>query len=211
VTPTGTQRSGWAELFAEAFARSANPMMMLTRARVIVAVNAALRQTFRYEDRDLVGHVVDVLIAPSWQERALRDWGSLLHRGRLEGEREWLCSDRSVVHVEIAAAKVAVEGRDLILCVVLESKTVSPVRRPRRAPGAEGKLTPREREIVSNLALGYRVHEIADKLYISPSTARTHIRNAMDKLGARSQAQLVAIAFSEGLIDPQHVEALARR
>ena len=50
------------------------------------------------------------------------------------------------------------------------------------------RLTPREREIVQLVALGGTGPEIADELGIAPETVRTHVRNAMDKLGARSRA-----------------------
>jgi DNA-binding CsgD family transcriptional regulator len=53
-------------------------------------------------------------------------------------------------------------------------------------------LRTREREVVTLIALGLDTAEIAEKLYISPSTVRTHVRNAMARLGAHTRAQLVA-------------------
>ena len=49
------------------------------------------------------------------------------------------------------------------------------------------------------MALGASGPEIADELHISHETVRTHVRNAMDKLGARSRAHLVAKALAHGL------------
>jgi len=65
------------------------------------------------------------------------------------------------------------------------------------------KLTRRELEIVHHVAMGQRAHEIADELFIAPTTVQTHIRNAMAKVGARSQAQLVAFVFCHGLLDAE--------
>jgi DNA-binding CsgD family transcriptional regulator len=48
------------------------------------------------------------------------------------------------------------------------------------------------------VALGASGPEIADELRISHDTVRTHVRNAMTKLGARSRAQLVAMSLAEG-------------
>lgn len=63
-------------------------------------------------------------------------------------------------------------------------------------------LSPREREVVHLVSLGAAGPEIAEELGISHETVRTHVRNAMDKLGARSRAQLVAKALAEGhLVD----------
>jgi DNA-binding CsgD family transcriptional regulator len=72
----------------------------------------------------------------------------------------------------------------------------------RRAPSPPGKqpLTVREREIVELIASGETGPEIAAALHLSPHTVRHHVRNAMDKLGVRSRAHLVAKALSEGLI-----------
>jgi DNA-binding NarL/FixJ family response regulator len=62
------------------------------------------------------------------------------------------------------------------------------------------RLTEREWEILRLLARGNGNEEIGRALYISPATVRTHLRNAMDKLGASTRAQAVAIAFADGRI-----------
>ena len=62
-----------------------------------------------------------------------------------------------------------------------------------------GQLTDREREVVSLAAEGLTNAEIAERLVISPATARTHISRAMIKLGARDRAQLLVFAFQSGL------------
>jgi DNA-binding CsgD family transcriptional regulator len=68
----------------------------------------------------------------------------------------------------------------------------------RRAPGAP--LSVREREILGLLAGGDSGAQIAQALVLSPETVRTHIRNAMSKLGASSRAQAVALAFQRNEI-----------
>ena len=67
-------------------------------------------------------------------------------------------------------------------------------------PNALGALTDREREIVALVASGLNNDEIAEALFISPATARTHVSRAMIKLGARDRAQLVVFAFESGLV-----------
>jgi DNA-binding CsgD family transcriptional regulator len=61
-------------------------------------------------------------------------------------------------------------------------------------------LSEREREVLRLVAHGRTGPEIADELHISPDTARTHVSNAMTKMGARSRAQLVAKALGAGVI-----------
>ena len=70
-------------------------------------------------------------------------------------------------------------------------------------PNALGELTEREREIVALVAGGLNNDEIAEALFISPATARTHVSRAMIKLGARDRAQLVVFAFESGLVAPR--------
>jgi DNA-binding NarL/FixJ family response regulator len=63
-------------------------------------------------------------------------------------------------------------------------------------------LTEREREVLALVALGLSNHDIAGRLYLSPSTAETHVNRAMTKLGVRDRAQLVVIAYQTGLVRP---------
>ncbi|MFD5393815.1 response regulator [Streptomyces sp. NPDC127097] len=60
-------------------------------------------------------------------------------------------------------------------------------------------LTPREHEVVTLVATGLSNDEIAERLYVTPLTAKTHVNRAMAKLGARDRAQLVIIAYQTGL------------
>jgi len=65
--------------------------------------------------------------------------------------------------------------------------------------GAVGELTGREREVVAMVGRGLSNGEIADALYLSPLTVKTHVSRAMTKLHARDRAQLVVLAFRSGL------------
>ncbi|GII57999.1 DNA-binding response regulator [Planotetraspora thailandica] len=64
-------------------------------------------------------------------------------------------------------------------------------------------LTDREREIMVLVAGGMTNDEIADRLGISRTTAKTHVNRAMLKLGAHDRAQLVIIAYETGLVHPR--------
>jgi DNA-binding NarL/FixJ family response regulator len=66
-------------------------------------------------------------------------------------------------------------------------------------PAALKGLTDREREVLVLVAAGLSNDAIAEKLYVSPLTAKTHVNRAMTKLGARDRAQLVVFAYQSGL------------
>jgi DNA-binding NarL/FixJ family response regulator len=71
------------------------------------------------------------------------------------------------------------------------------------SPGAAERrvvLTKREREILRMLADGMRNEQVARELAISPLTVRTHVRNAMSKLGAQTRTQAIAEALRQSLI-----------
>jgi DNA-binding NarL/FixJ family response regulator len=101
------------------------------------------------------------------------------------GWRSWLSS-----------ARVAPNGPELIAPAAAAAVS-EPDPRPRGRP----RLTRRELEIVRLVALGATNRDIASRLYLSPETVRSHIRNAMGKVNARTRAQLVAIALSERLLE----------
>jgi DNA-binding NarL/FixJ family response regulator len=65
---------------------------------------------------------------------------------------------------------------------------------------AEGRLSSREREVLQLIANGMSGEAIADVLFLSGDTVRTHVRNAVAKLGASSRAHAIAIALRTGEI-----------
>ena len=64
------------------------------------------------------------------------------------------------------------------------------------------ELTDREREVTQLVGSGLSNTEIGERLYISSSTAKTHVNRAMMKTGARDRAQLVVLAYETGLVSP---------
>ncbi len=60
-------------------------------------------------------------------------------------------------------------------------------------------LTAREREVVEAVVQGLDNQQIAEQLFVSPFTVKTHVNRAMTKVGARDRAQLVSLAVRAGL------------
>jgi len=105
--------------------------------------------------------------------------------------------------VRVVAAGDALLSPTITRRLIAEFATRS--RATRRTPAADA-LTAREREVVTLIAAGLSNEEIADKLYMSVSTAKTHATRAMTKLGARDRSQLVVFAYESGLARPGWAE-----
>lgn len=69
-----------------------------------------------------------------------------------------------------------------------------------RTPSPGANLTPREREALQLLGQGRTTTEISDQLGVALNTGRNHVQRVLEKLGARSQLEAVAIARREGLL-----------
>lgn len=103
----------------------------------------------------------------------------------------------------LAAAKAAAEGEVLIDPATL-TRLLAQVARERElhreASMLLDDLTDREREILQLLAEGMRNEGIASKLFISPQTVQTHVRNILGKLRVHSKLEAVAFAVKHGAI-----------
>ncbi|MGY1691263.1 response regulator [Geodermatophilus sp. SYSU D01105] len=102
------------------------------------------------------------------------------------------------------AVRVAARG-DALLAPSITRKLIDRyVTQPLTAGTGTGltELTNREREAVALVAQGLSNGQIADRMVISPLTAKTHVNRAMTKLHARDRAQLVVLAYETGLVAP---------
>jgi PAS domain S-box-containing protein len=189
--------TSWERLFWFVFNNSTNPMALIDENRRVVEVNDPSTDLWRRSRMEVLGHPADDFLAPSDRPEAQRRWQSILRNDSAEyhGIGTVLRGDGSELTLEFAARMVRIGGRRLAIYVL------SP---PTNAPGAwkgngapKRSLTQREREVVTAIAMGRETPQIAEELHISPATVRTHVRNAMSKLEARTRAQLVAQALSE--------------
>lgn len=116
---------------------------------------------------------------------------ALLLRQGLEAGADGVVLKESPVDEIVRAVRAVAAGRtylDAAAARLLGGEATGPV------------LTPREREALHLLAGGLRTEEVARRLSISTHTLRTHIANAMGKLGVRTRAQAVAEALRRNLI-----------
>jgi DNA-binding NarL/FixJ family response regulator len=98
---------------------------------------------------------------------------------------------------ELTTALTTVAGGGTYVDPRLHSALLS-----RRATQTQKVLSKREREIMELLSEGLTGEQVAERLFLSPETIKTHIRNAMNKLEANTRVHAIAIALREGFISP---------
>jgi DNA-binding NarL/FixJ family response regulator len=107
----------------------------------------------------------------------------------------FVSKERSVTElanaIRAATAGAAVFPADLLASVTQRGAEKS----------SASQLTPREREVLDLLALGKSTEEIQQELFLSQHTVRNHVRNVLNKLGARTKLEAVVIAARAGLVD----------
>jgi DNA-binding NarL/FixJ family response regulator len=105
----------------------------------------------------------------------------------------------------INAVRTVVRG-DALLAPALVRRLVDDfVRRPppgSRVPPHLEALSQREREVLKLIARGLSNLEIADRLFLSEATVRTHVGHILAKLGLRDRVQAVVLAYEAGLVTP---------
>ncbi|HEY0362163.1 MAG TPA: LuxR C-terminal-related transcriptional regulator [Solirubrobacteraceae bacterium] len=195
------RREGWAALFWSAFKDSRNAMVLLDDQRRHVEVNGAYLKLAGYARDEVIGRPVWEYVADG-PRLTDRQWKRAIARSELSGEAGLVCADGTITTVQYAGHTEVITGGRLVLFVVLSTSRWG--RHSRRDPqtGTGDALSAREREIVRLVAAGETGPEIAEHLHISHATVRTHVRNAMAKVGARSRAHLVAKALGDGHAAP---------
>jgi DNA-binding NarL/FixJ family response regulator len=119
----------------------------------------------------------------------------LLYSGLDSGARGYALKDGTPSELTTALTTVA-EGGTYV------DPRLHPALLSRRATEKQRSLSPREREIMDLLAHGLTGEQVAERLFLSPETIKTHIRNAMSKLEATTRVHAIAIALREGYISP---------
>lgn len=143
----------------------------------------------------LAGAPVELIIGrttfevPQPRDPALLDelWERLETDHRLDGRYRFIARDGEPRTIDFRARADFVPGHHIAIF--------------RERQAARMSLSPREREVLTALAQGRTGAQVAQTLVLSPETVRTHIRNAMEKLGAATRTHAIALALTTGEID----------
>ncbi len=105
----------------------------------------------------------------------------------------------------VRAVRVVAAGEALLAPSITRRMIEETLRRRgpvRRAAEGLDALTPREREVLEHIARGLSNSEIADALFLSEQTVKSHVGKVLAKLGLRDRAQAVVVAYESGVVAP---------
>lgn len=193
-----------------AFERSRHPMLIADDQRRWVTGNAAACDLLGIAREEVPWRTMDDFTPMSERRRLEEQWDAFLTSGAAEGWYQLYVPDRGAMPVEFSATANVLPARHL-------SVFIPPDETSAEQPGnalargatwtpivADGngrlRLTEREREVMTLIASGLQSGDIAERLFLSPETVKSHAHNAMGKLGAHTRAHAVAIALVTGQI-----------
>jgi PAS domain S-box-containing protein len=186
------ERADWQAAFELLFETTSTAVAILDERRSVVDLNPAAQRLLGRCNADATAAEVIAAVTAAERARSAAEWEQLLREGRGSGTRTLIGSDGSEVQVAFVAVIEGVAGgRRAVYTLTPEDGPAS----GRSGLRVAATLTKREGQVVRLIAGGLDTAEIADALHVSPNTVRSHVRNAMAKLSARTRAQLVAKAL----------------
>src|SRR6476469_5196182 len=166
--------------------------------RRIVRVNRRWSDLTGYDADAATEMRIDDLLAPESRPGIEMRWSDLVATGLATARIVLLRPDHVRVAIRYGAFANVLPGVHVAACLAEPGQDARALR-PARARRA-GQLTRREQESLRLVAMGMTTTAAADQLGTSPETVRTTVRNAMNKLGARTRAQAIAVAMRDGEI-----------
>jgi DNA-binding CsgD family transcriptional regulator len=196
-----------AQALQAGFDRSRHPMLIADDRRRLVNANAAACELLATCHKDLPWCTLDEFTAPSERVRLQDQWAPLLTSGAAEGCYELVVSGRGEIVLEFSALARVLPSRHMLVFIEPEQHDARDAGAgkvawaPVEADGrGAARLSTREREVMALIAHGGHSADMATSLILSPETVKTHVHNAMTKLGAHTRAHAVAIAIVTGQI-----------
>jgi DNA-binding CsgD family transcriptional regulator len=198
-----------AERLRLAFKRSRCPMLIVDDHRRWVTGNDAACEFFAVAPSDIPWRTADEFTSPEGRKVLVEQWAVLSTDDGIEGWYPLYFQDRDATSVEFSVVSNVLPGRHLSVLIPVEDSWGPP---PHVSPGADvwsvvtpmgatrTVLTDREREVMALVAAGNQGATIAENLFLSPETVKSHVQNAMAKLAAHTRAHAVAIALVTGQI-----------
>jgi PAS domain S-box-containing protein len=180
------------------FDAAPDAMALFDDAGRIVHCNRATALLLALPESALRGIRIDRFAPPEERKQALSVWEAWKRRGRSAGVAPLVSADGKRKLVALTVKTNYAVGRHLVIA------------RRRDASGtgrqAEQRLTVRQREVLGLVASGLTGPEVAARLFLSTATVRTHMKNAMGALRARTRSEAVARALLAGELTSRDLE-----
>jgi PAS domain S-box-containing protein len=193
-----------------AFELSRHPMLIADDQRRWVTGNAAACDLLGIAREEVPWHKMDDFTPASERRRLEEQWEAFLVSGTAEGWYQLAVPDHGPVPVEFSATANVLPARHLSVFIPPDDIFTEQARsdlareltwKPVVAEsGGRSPLTRREREVMTLVASGLQSVDVAERLVLSPETIKSHVHNALVKLGAHTRAHAVAIALVTGEI-----------
>lgn len=193
-----------------AFECSRNPMLIADDQRRWVTGNDAACDLLGIAREEVPWYRMDDFTPPGERQKLEEQWKAFLASGGAEGWYQLYVPDRGPIPLEFSATANVLPARHLSVFIPPDEASRgqagdAPVLDAAWTPvmledGGRLPLTEREREVMTLVASGLQSSDIAERLFLSPETVKSHVQNAMGKLGAHTRAHAVAIALVTGQI-----------
>jgi DNA-binding CsgD family transcriptional regulator len=170
-------------------------MVVADDERRYVDANQAALAMLRMIRRDLLAVRIDDLASPDARTTLDDTWRRFLRAGTISSVCALHLPDGRTLQVDVSAVAHVGPHRHLGICIPVRGGGETTLVLP------TGSLSAREREVMRMVAEGADGPEIAQALVLSPATVRTHVNNAMRKLGARTRAHAITLAIRRGDVD----------
>jgi DNA-binding CsgD family transcriptional regulator len=200
---------GDARKFERVFSSTLMPMALVDNSRAHIDVNRPARLLFRLSLADLRKLQIDDLTPPTDMAILKAHWNRLRRFGSVSGLYRSRFADGSELFIVFAALANVLPGSHLTVFQPADwpEDELGEIDLHGTDTPLPGPLSPRELEVLTWVAGGYDLQQIADELTIARSTVRTHVRNTLRKLHARNRPHGVAVAMYMGLIDPPRADS----
>ncbi|MEA2274998.1 MAG: formate hydrogenlyase transcriptional activator [Solirubrobacteraceae bacterium] len=185
-------------------------MLIADDQRRWVTGNVAACDLLGIAREELPWRTMDDFTPPSELSRLEEQWQAFLAGGEAEGWYQLYVPERGPIPVEFSATANVLPSRHLSVFIPPDDASSEPGEGAplREAPwtpiAVEGtgrsQLTEREREVMTMVASGLQSDEIAEQLFLAAETVKSHVHNAMGKLGVHTRAHAVAVALVTGQI-----------
>lgn len=186
--------------FKAVFDRTLIPMLLADDSRRYVDANQATCLLLRQPRERVLEQRVEDLTPPELRAQVAKAWETFVASGSQAGRWELQLPDGQTVTVDYSATANVAPGLHLSVLIprgiVPEDGNDGAI-----AAGVSEPLSPREREVLSLIALGRTGGQIAGELTISAETVQKHVHNAKRKLGASTRAHAIVLALKTGQID----------